>query len=523
MAKPDPHGTQAAIHNIMKWARRPEWAALYEQVLEEHTGEVLEDFGLESRDALAEAIGEAAFASSVYGPAFEDFLTRTNESEESIVDEYLRRRGFKESAPGRRYLAALGDSVMSLYEVREAVPGSHLMLRDLVRSGETVRVEERSGSRQLVRWDIVATRVVSHNRHWIASGVLLKFEPSSAEELKNDLREIAGEIREDLDQRFSETAAEPDVDFAAAMTEDAALDPGLDVKLSELAGTDDPDALADFVDRKFLEVTMGLALYHAAPLFTRVWLEQTLERLHAPPPELRNYDGEPILWTETRWTIAPRAVSEAAQRLDGAGDRQLYRSNPGEQRWDWEGNKALSRGPYVTVPHDASSEADEVPDRVSLGSIEIDRGVLLLRTNSEGRAVRGRTLLESILAGLLGAAEVSRQDVVAEAWAGRNAPESAAADAVAGPDPTPDIPADEKARLLNEFKNRHYRAWLDMAVPLLGGKTPRQAAADRDREQLVRLLKDLENRELRSARDERLPAYDASWIWRELGLPADAA
>jgi hypothetical protein len=61
-------------------------------------------------------------------------------------------------------------------------------------------------------------------------------------------------------------------------------------------------------------------------------------------------------------------------------------------------------------------------------------------------------------------------------------------------------------------------------IPMLGGKTPRQAAQDEEgREQLVRLLKDLENSELRSARTEGTPAYDSSWIWRELGLQANAA
>jgi Protein of unknown function (DUF2384) len=91
-------------------------------------------------------------------------------------------------------------------------------------------------------------------------------------------------------------------------------------------------------------------------------------------------------------------------------------------------------------------------------------------------------------------------------------------------DPRGSIPLEEKAHLLNEFKDRHYRSWLDTTIPMLGGKTPRQAAkAEEGREQLVRLLKDLENRELHTARTERVPAYDASWIWRELGLQANAA
>lgn len=287
MAQSDPRGTHAAIQNIMKWARRPEWAALYEQVLQEHVGDVLEGHGLDSVDALAEKIGVAAVQSSIFGPVFEDFLTRDNDDGESIVDEYLRRRGYKETVPGRRYLEALGDSLMSLYEVIESVPGGHVVLRDLMRGGEPVRAEERSGSRQLVRWDIVATRVVPHNRQQMLSGVMLKVEPLRAQALLGALSEVAQEMQRNLGQRLAETVTRPAADGSASETEDAAFAHALQSIIREQSGTDDPDALRRFIDGRLAGVMRNLALHRAAPLFTRVWLEQTLGRLLGPPPELR--------------------------------------------------------------------------------------------------------------------------------------------------------------------------------------------------------------------------------------------
>lgn len=525
MAQSDPRGTHAAIQNIMKWARRPEWAALHSQVMEEHVGDALQEYGLDSVDALAETIGEAAFQSSVFAPAFEDFLTRDNDDGESIVDEYLRRRGYKETVPGRRYLEALGDSVMCLYEVIESVPGSHLVLRDLMRGGEPVRAEERSGSRQLVRWDIVATRVVPHNRQQMLSGVMLKIEPLRAQALLAAVSEVAQEAQSKVGSRLAETVIEPATDRPAPETEDAAFEHALQSIVREQAGTEDPDALRRFIDERVAGALKNLALYKAAPLFTRVWLEQMLSRLLGPPPELRNYDGEPILPTETRWPIAAGDASEVTQRLDNAEDRRLYRSDSDAPNWVWEGDKSLSRGPQAEVPSfDASASNDDL-DLVSLGNIAIEQDSLVLRTNSEGRAARGRALLEALLDGLLGSAAVSHKDIVAEALAQRTSGGLPRADSdVATADLAPSIPPDEKARLLGEFKDRHYRSWLDTTVPMLGGKTPRQAAQTQEgREQLVRLLKDLENRELHSARTERVPAYDASWIWGELGLQADAA
>ena len=68
------------------------------------------------------------------------------------------------------------------------------------------------------------------------------------------------------------------------------------------------------------------------------------------------------------------------------------------------------------------------------------------------------------------------------------------------------------------YMDSHYREWLDERIPALGGKTPREAARDFEgREQLVALLKELENRGARHAKDTGV-GYDALWLWRELGI-----
>ncbi len=55
-------------------------------------------------------------------PVFiEDMMARELEDGSNIVDDYLKRRGWKESVPNRRYMTALRSSVMSLYEVSDIV------------------------------------------------------------------------------------------------------------------------------------------------------------------------------------------------------------------------------------------------------------------------------------------------------------------------------------------------------------------------------------------------------------------
>ena len=54
----------------------------------------------------------------------------------NVVDDYLKRRAWKEPAAIKRYLEALRRSTMSVYEVIDTTPGSHFVVRDLVRGGE---------------------------------------------------------------------------------------------------------------------------------------------------------------------------------------------------------------------------------------------------------------------------------------------------------------------------------------------------------------------------------------------------
>ena len=72
-------------------------------------------------------------------------------------------------------------------------------------------------------------------------------------------------------------------------------------------------------------------------------------------------------------------------------------------------------------------------------------------------------------------------------------------------------------RLLAEALTMRMRRWPDEPNPALGGRTPREAAAGRDRDEVVRLVRQLENTAERSRRDGR-PAFEASWVRGELGL-----
>ena len=110
-----------SLSGLMKWLRREPWADAFGELLERHLGPACDkaDVPLEE---LGDVIGDH-WMMTLWGCAFEDFLTREVEGAGNIVDDYLKRRGWNEKAMNRAYKTALRSSVISLYEASDIRPG----------------------------------------------------------------------------------------------------------------------------------------------------------------------------------------------------------------------------------------------------------------------------------------------------------------------------------------------------------------------------------------------------------------
>jgi hypothetical protein len=102
------------LDGVIKWARRPEWADELQGMIDRHIASVSEHYGL-GPEEIAGLIGVEGLH-SLWGCAFEDMLAQDFEGR-NVADDYLKRRGWKESAGTRAYIKALRNSYMSLYEV----------------------------------------------------------------------------------------------------------------------------------------------------------------------------------------------------------------------------------------------------------------------------------------------------------------------------------------------------------------------------------------------------------------------
>src|SRR5262245_2725289 len=93
-----------SLQGLMKWLRRDEWGEAFTDVLEKHLEPTCSKWDL-AIEELPSVIGEDWYM-NLWGCAFEDFLTREYDDNRNIVDDYLKRRGWKESATNKAYMTA---------------------------------------------------------------------------------------------------------------------------------------------------------------------------------------------------------------------------------------------------------------------------------------------------------------------------------------------------------------------------------------------------------------------------------
>jgi hypothetical protein len=215
-------------------------------------------------------------------------------------------------------------------------------------------------------------------------------------------------------------------------------------------------------------------------LFAHLWLD--LVAL-VPRPSVITAEGDAMAIVRVTFDVLDRArvrqALEVCAELDGVED----------DTWGWiEPAGGMMR---------------------SLGTITLTAKRCVLETFSEERGARGKKLLEKIL----GIAARHRSTVVEDVWAAveRQGRKPAKVEK--------EIPPELEQEIVGQFLEKHYREWVDIALPALKGYTPREAARRKaERPDLVALLKQLEH-SMAAERKAGRPAVDVSWMWEELGIP----
>jgi hypothetical protein len=430
-----------------------------------------EETGLEINDVVA-AIGEDLFMSTVWACAFEDFLTREFDDGENAIDDYLRRRGWKESASVRIYMAALRNSTMSLYEVGDIVRGTSFRARDLIRGGEPVLISERSATRALKPWDRIAARVVQVGSQMQIGGGVLTFDHGTSEIFIEALR------------RFETLGNDEKRQFAEANGQ-------------------------DFDDAAFSDLSPTERLRAIGPMFTTFWLADVIERVQAPEnPDLRNTEGDELVLCEVRYPLAAGTTAKDIGVILKARPEFCPTSTTS---WNWISPKkpaAASRAGEQSQ-QSLTFETWHEDGTLVLGNVELENKALVLSVNSRQRSDLGRALLSEILGRRVGQPLVKTESVE-QIMASRD---------VAEPQELV-IPEEERCAIIHDQMDRHYRSVLDEPVPMLGGETPRAAVkTESGRVKVAEWVKMVENRTAKSGdHNSAMASYNFSWLWTELGI-----
>jgi hypothetical protein len=458
-----------SVAGLMKWVQREEWREAFSDLLDRHLGRACRSANIEPED-LASLIDDRDFG-TLWGCAFEDFLSRDLDDGRNIVDDYLKRRGWKESASNRAYMAGLRSSVMSLYEVSEIVPGESFLARDLVRGGDPVRVSERSATKSLRQWDQIAARLIDISGKTVMGGGVLAFDRQLSEEVLAAL------------SRAQKTARKESIKFMKSVgrkTDQAELD--------QLVG-----------DTALLKAS--------AFLFTTIWLRNFLDHVtHAVPPQISNSDGEPLEFQSLHYPLLAGATPEAVGSVL-TSIPELDQEN--EHFWNWVSGKAPKHGTSTRPPRGQTFVTTMDDGRIVLGNLELKGRTLILSVNSRARAERGRALLDKVLTGLVREPLVETQTVEQMLAARGDAQPKTS---------SPLLPEDERA-VIHKTLDDHYGRMLDEPIPALGNVTPLKAVKTaKGREKVIAWLKTIENHSAKMPKGDPMATYDFTWLWQELGL-----
>jgi hypothetical protein len=365
------------LQGLMKWAMRERWSDRLLEAVDDHLRPVCDETGLD-RDDIFEALGEELFMATVWLHAFEDLLTRVFDDGSNIVDDYLKRRGWKESASARAYMAALRNSAMSIYEVSDIIPDTSFRARDLVRGGEPILINDRLVIGLVLPSDRVAMRIFRVGSQTLVGGAQLPYEHEASERLIASLRKLAN-LGSEEKQAFADT-------LGSGLTRSP---------LSDHSETKMPGAIS--------------------PLFTGVWLIDLITRAAAEEdPELDDDDLEDdeIVSATARY---PFAAGATADDIRSALKRCPELRQDDATSWSWvspakpAGVSALQ---MQSPPKGTSETAFEHGWDVFDG-LELEDGELVLRVSSAEALDRASALLGETLGDLVGqptvAAELSDQ------------------------------------------------------------------------------------------------------------------
>ena len=355
--------------------------------------------------------------------------------EHTIVARFLKEYDWKVDNFTKRYLEEAQREPVTFWQVQAVEPEKGMLLKDFITERECF-VHEVSGTRIIKKWDIVFGQVIGLDGVYILSATGPYTLPSS---------------------RFREHITE--------FTDRIKRSRGPVVKPVDL-----------------LEYDMDFIMCY----------ELCVEELLNPPlPELRNTDGEKLVFTTSRYTFDPANRTDIIAKLDSMRNIEYAGDEDGELEFIWIVEKKKGMMQSITNAH-----------------IKIGPDYILSECNSKPRDKRLKNRFLKSLGEWIKYEDTTHKPLDFDELP-KSSEESGALD-------LDTLPEEERQQLV-EFIESQYMRWPDQNIPVLQNKTPREAVkTPAGRKQVAALINDWENLQLRKPNPQF--RFDFNRLRKTLGL-----
>ena len=191
--------------------------------------------------------------------------------------------------------------------------------------------------------------------------------------------------------------------------------------------------------------------------YLEAWTEA--RRAQGFHPQVRNMDGE-----EIRFHTATYLVQDEAQARSALSARGDIECDEEDDTYIWERHKGREPGAVIG-------------DSLTLGTLRVIGDELLLEVNSAERLKKARAWLDRV------------PGIAFRSVRSQTLDEARRADRPPDDQIRQDVPmTPELVAHVRDLMHQHFMAWLDMPLPMFGGKTPRQMCSTEEGKQRVARL-----------------------------------
>lgn len=176
-----------AVGHLFDYIENSErWSPRIDEMADQFMGFVIQSLDIDAFE-LQVRLQQGPYGPMIYGFLMEMMAVTVWDAERvTPIEEYVKKRGWRETPHGRRYLNALNDSELHFLEVSAVAPGKWVEVRPYGTRDRSERIIERSGSEQLKVKSAIVARLVDlgQSRKF---GSILPLSLSGALHLKKQL------------------------------------------------------------------------------------------------------------------------------------------------------------------------------------------------------------------------------------------------------------------------------------------------------------------------------------------------